>query len=114
MQGPMGSTMSMPLLPPWARAAWAIALVGVAVVHIWHAWAMRGQTRWWHAQHTAMAAGMIVMYLAGGMIGSGPALAGTVLFGALTVAVAATATLLRRREGVLNALWVPRRWTCWR
>lgn len=53
-----------------------------------------------------MAAGMMVMYLAGGMTGVGLALGGAVVFGVLTVTSAATATVLRRREHVLNPLWL--------
>lgn len=98
--------MNMTLLPDRLRVVLAVVLCGVLVVHLWHARTMTGQRRWWHLGHTAMAAGMALMY-AVPMMGL-PALQGGVaaLFAASTVVSAGAAVLLRREEGVLNPLWV--------
>lgn len=103
--GSMGSAMSMPLLPQWLRIMWAVALAGVALLHVWHVWSIPGQPRWWHGGHIIMALGMMGMYLLGM---SHPSLywVGVVLFAVLTVALGTTAVVFRRREGVLNLLWV--------
>ncbi|MDR7303699.1 DUF5134 domain-containing protein [Haloactinomyces albus] len=98
--------MSMPLLPMWLRIVWVVALCGVIVTHVGHAVAMPGQRRWWHVGHTAMAAGMALMYLLPRM--QHPALyrAGLVLFVLIMVAEAAATAVFRRREGMLNPLWL--------
>lgn len=103
--GSMGSAMSMPLLPQWLRIVWALALAGVVGLHTGHAWTRPGQGRWWHTGHIIMALGMIGMYLLG-MTYPGLSRAGVVLFAVLTLAVAATAVVVGRREAVLNPLWV--------
>lgn len=98
-------TMSMPLLPDWAQWAWTAVFLGIAVVHVWHAWSMRGQPRWWHLGHTIMAVGMLVMYALPSMNYPGTYRAGLVLFLLVAAAEAAAAIVLRRREGTLNPLW---------
>jgi hypothetical protein len=103
--GPMGPAMSMPLLPQWLRIVWAVALAGVLLVHVWHAWSVPGQPRWWHIGHIIMALGMMGMYLVG-MAHTGLSRAGVVLFAVMTAALATTAVVFRRRERVLNPLWV--------
>lgn len=103
---PMHEMMAMPLLPRWLAIAWAVALLGVVVLHIHHAWPMSGQPRWWHIGHTAMAAGMIGMYLLPTMTQPALARAGLVLFSAITVAVLATTMVCRQHEGALNPLWL--------
>ena len=105
MSSAMGSTMSMPLLPQWLRIVWALALAVVVVLHTGHAWTRPGQGRWWHTGHIIMALGMIGMYLLG-TTHPGLSWAGVVLFAVLTLAVATTAVVLRRREAVRNPLWV--------
>ncbi|MFZ0121089.1 MAG: hypothetical protein WAN20_02855 [Pseudonocardiaceae bacterium] len=97
--------MSMPLLPQWLRIMWAVALAGVLVLHVWHAWSRPGQPRWWHIGHIIMALGMMGMYLLG-MAHPGLYRAGVALFAVMTVALATTAVVFRRREHVLNPLWV--------
>lgn len=99
-------SMASSMLPEWLRLAWAALLGVVVVVHIGHAVAMSEQRRWWHVGHTIMAAGMALMYLLPGM--RYPALhqAGLVLFALLSVGFAAAVVILRRREGILNPLWV--------
>ncbi|MHA6797924.1 DUF5134 domain-containing protein [Bounagaea algeriensis] len=98
-------TMSMPLLPEWAQWAWSAVFLGIAVVHVWHAWSMRGQSHWWHIGHTIMAAGMLLMYALPGTHHPGTYRAGLVLFLLVAAAEAVTAVVLRRREGALNPLW---------
>lgn len=93
----------MPLLPSWLRLAWTAVLCGVLVLHLVHAWAMPGQRRWWHAGHTVMAAGMVVMYLLPHLTRQVP---GAALFAVLTASSAGAAIVFRYREGVLNPLWV--------
>ncbi|MEU7401887.1 DUF5134 domain-containing protein [Streptomyces sp. NPDC044948] len=97
---------TMPLMPGWARALWAVALAGVVLVHVRHAWVLPGQRRWWHVGHTVMALGMAAMYLLPRMAHSGLYVAGVMLFTAVTVTEAAATVWHRRREGVLNPLWV--------
>ncbi|MGH3827111.1 MAG: DUF5134 domain-containing protein [Pseudonocardiaceae bacterium] len=97
--------MSMPLLPQWLRVVWALALAGVVLVHVSHAWFLPGQGRWWHTGHIIMALGMIGMYLLG-MTHPGLSWAGVALFGVLTLALATTAVVCGRREAALNPLWV--------
>lgn len=105
MHGEMAA-MSMPLLPMWLRIVWVVALCGVIVTHVGHAVAMPGQRRWWHIGHTAMAVGMALMYLLPRM--QHPALyqAGLVLFVLIMVTEAAATAVFRRREGILNPLWL--------
>jgi hypothetical protein len=62
MPGPMDSMMNMALLPVGVRAGWALVLVAVALVHLWHARSMSGQPRWWHIVHVLMSVGMLTMY----------------------------------------------------
>ncbi|MCH0559715.1 DUF5134 domain-containing protein [Streptomyces sp. MUM 16J] len=99
-------TMDMPLLPQWLRICWAAAYGGVVVLHLWHAWSMAGQRRWWHTGHTVMALGMLLMYVVPRGGHDGPYRAGTAVFGLLAVAIAVVTVALSLREGVLNALWV--------
>jgi hypothetical protein len=98
--------MSTSLLPMWLRVGWAVALGAVTLVHIWHAGARPGQTRWWHAGHALMALGMMAMYLLGRTAHPGLSRLGVMLFGACSAALAVTALVVRRRDGVLNRLWV--------
>ncbi|TQJ00964.1 DUF5134 domain-containing protein [Amycolatopsis cihanbeyliensis] len=98
--------MTSPLLPEWLRIVLAAVLCGVAVLHVGHVLAMRGQRRWWHAGHTVMALGMAAMYLLPRMRNEGLYEAGLVLFALFTVAVVIGALLIRRNEGVLNPLWI--------
>lgn len=98
-------TMSMPLLPDWMSFAWAAVLAGVLAVHAWHAWSMRAQCRWWHLGHTAMAAGMLAMYLDPDMANPVLHRVDPVVFALVAVAEAGAAVVFRRREGVLNPLW---------
>lgn len=97
--------MTMPLLPSWLRVVWIVALCAVIVLHIAHAWAMPGQRRWWHLGHTAMAAGMALMYALPRMQYTGLYRAGLVLFAVITVATAVTTVVFRWREGRANPLW---------
>ncbi|MGB7795292.1 MAG: hypothetical protein WBL53_03380 [Pseudonocardiaceae bacterium] len=97
--------MSMPLLPQWLRIVWAVALAGVLLLHVWHAWSRPSQPRWWHIGHIIMALGMMGMYLLG-MAHPGLYRVGVVFFAVMTVALATTAVVFRRREHVLNPLWV--------
>ncbi|WP_216892942.1 DUF5134 domain-containing protein [Nocardia alni] len=100
----MGSMTTM--LPEWVRLVWALVLVVVALLHIWHARSLLGQPRWWHAAHTAMAVGMVAMYAADpmGQIGLDRVL--LAIFGALAVVLAVVTIAVGRREGVVNPLWV--------
>ena len=100
------ASMITPLLPLWLRLAWIIALGAIVVTHVGHAVAMPGQRRWWHLGHTAMAAGMALMYLLPRMQHPDLYPAGLVLFALVTLAEATATTVLRRREGVLNPLWM--------
>lgn len=100
----MQHTMSMPLLPGWLRIVLVATLGLVLLLHAWHAVGLAGQHRWWHAGHTGMAAGMIVMYLF--MMIPAVSWALLVVFAVLTVAVAAASLWWWRREGVVNPLWV--------
>lgn len=106
MHGDMDMSMSMPLLPPWLRIAWTITMCGVAVLHAWHAVAFARQVRWWHCGHTAMAAGMAVMYASGAALDPRLRNAGLALFALATVLAAIAAPLMRRREGAVDPLWV--------
>jgi Domain of unknown function (DUF5134) len=94
------------LLPGWVRVVWVVALAVVAVLHIWHGATMSGQARWWHSVHTAMALGMIGMYATDPMRQRGLYYMLAVLFAVIAVALAVTAIVVRRRERVLNPLWV--------
>lgn len=96
----------MSLLPMWLRIGWAVALGTAALVHLMHAGARPGQARWWHAGHTLMALGMMTMYLIDCTAHPGMCRLGVMLFGTWAVALAVTALLARRRDGVLNRLWV--------
>ncbi|MCV7220991.1 DUF5134 domain-containing protein [Mycolicibacterium elephantis] len=95
----------MPMLPGWIRLLWMLALAVVAAVHIWHGVTMTGQARWWHGAHTVMAVGMLAMYAADPMRQAGLDRALVVVFAVVTVAIAATAAALSRREGRANPLW---------
>lgn len=106
MRDGMDTGMSMPLLPPWLRVVWVVALGVALVLHVGHAWAMPGQRRWWHVGHTMMAAGMALMYALPRMLYPGLYRVGLVLFAVLTLAVAAATVAVRRHEGTLNPLWV--------
>jgi hypothetical protein len=101
----MEPAMSMPLLPQWLRIVWAVALTGVLLLHLWHAWYIPGQPRWWHTGHIIMALGMMGMYLLG-MAHSGLYRAGVALFAIMTLALVTTAVVFRRQERVLNPLWM--------
>ena|SRR5699024_954889 len=103
---PMHESMTMPLLPQWLAITWAVVLVGVTAVHVWHAWAMRGQPRWWHIGHTTMALGMAAMYLLPAMSHPGFARFGLTAFGVISLGVMSTAVLHWWREGVANPLWL--------
>ncbi len=93
-------------MPTWVRLGWAAVLCVVGVWHVGHAVAMRGERRRWHAGHTVMAAGMASMYLLPRMSHPGWYPAGLAVF-ALAAAVVVALTLgYRRRDGVLNPLWV--------
>ncbi|NVI86219.1 DUF5134 domain-containing protein [Actinomadura sp. BRA 177] len=98
--------MSMPLLPMWLRIGWTVALGAVVLVHLWHAGSRPGQARWWHAGHTSMALSMAGMYLWGRGIHPDLYRVGGWVFAAWAVALVVTAEAARRREGVLNRLWV--------
>jgi Domain of unknown function (DUF5134) len=104
MPGPMDSMMNMSLLPVWVRAAWAVALVAVALMHVWHARCMSGQPRWWHIVHVLMSVGMLAMYADIHQRGLNWLIA--VVFAAAAVALTVTVGVLRRRERSLNPLWV--------
>ena len=104
MPGPMDSMMNMSLLPVWVRAAWAVALVAVALVHVWHARSMSGQPRWWHILHVLMSVGMLAMYADMHQRGLNWLIA--VVFAAAAAALAVTIGVLRGRERSLNPLWV--------
>ncbi|MHA6805884.1 hypothetical protein [Salinifilum ghardaiensis] len=97
--------MSTPLLPEWARWAWSAVFLAITAVHVWHAASMRSQPRWWHVGHTIMAVGMLLMYAMPHMGHSATFRLGLAVFVLLAAAEAATAVVLRRREGVLNPLW---------
>jgi Domain of unknown function (DUF5134) len=102
---PMHTTMTS-LLPGWVRLVWVVALGVMAVLHIWHGATTSGQARWWHGAHTAMALGMIGMYAAGPMRQRALDNALEVLFAVIAVVLVVTAVVVRRRERVLNPLWV--------
>jgi hypothetical protein len=104
MPGPLDSMMNMSLLPVWVRAAWAVALVAVALVHVWHARSMSGQPRWWHIVHVLMSVGMFAMYADIHQRGLNWLIA--VVFAAAVVALAVTIGVLRGRKRSLNPLWV--------
>src|SRR5699024_7662082 len=103
---PMHESMTMPLLPQWLAITWAVILFGVTAVHVWHAWAMRGQPRWWHIGHTAMALGMAAMYLLPTMSHPGFGRFGLATFAVITAAVLGAGILCWWREGVANPLWL--------
>lgn len=89
----MTPDMTMPvmrsaLLPDGLRVVWAVVLCGVVVCHVAHLSAMDGRHRWWHAGHTAMAAGMLVMYAVPRPPGSVAYRVGLGLFAALTTVLA--------------------------
>ncbi len=105
MPMPMPTTM-LTLLPGWVRVLWIVALAVVAVLHIWHGATTPAQPRWWHGAHTAMALGMIGMYAADPMRQRGLYDVLEVLFAVVAVALVVTAVVVRRRERVLNPLWV--------
>lgn len=98
--------MDSALLPGWLRVFWAVLLFGVVVAHTAHASLMRGQRRWWHGVHTAMAAAMLLMYLLPQMSYPGPYHAGLALFAVLTVSLIVSTALLHRREGTVSPLWI--------
>jgi hypothetical protein len=104
MPGPMDSMMNMSLLPVWVWAAWAVALVAVALVHVRHARSMSGQPRWWHIVHVLMSVGMLAMYADMHQRALNWLIA--VVFAAAAVALAVTIGVLRGRERSLNPLWV--------
>jgi hypothetical protein len=104
MPGPMDSMMNMSLLPVWVRAAWAVALVAVALVHLWHARSMSGQPHWWHIVHVLMSVAMLAMYT--DMHQRGLTCLIAVVFAAAAVGLAVTIGVLRGRERSLNPLWV--------
>jgi len=97
---------SMPLLPEWLRMLWVAALLGATALHVRHAWLMPGRVRWWHAGHTTMAIGMILMYLLDRM--QHPALyqAELAVFASALLTVAAITAAISRGEGALNPLWL--------
>lgn len=98
--------MTMPLLPQWLSVAWALVLLGVVGLHVWHSYTRTGQHRWWHLAHTVMALGMIGMYLLPVMTDPGLARAGLLCFAAGTVLLFACTATLGRREGGLNPVWL--------
>lgn len=107
----MGSTntdmaMDTPWLPHWLRLVWAAALLVVLLLHVWHAWSMSDQPRWWHLGHTLMAAGMGLMYLLPRMAHETLYRFGVPVFALLTVATVTLAAVLYLRERVLNPLWL--------
>ncbi|WP_019813624.1 DUF5134 domain-containing protein [Saccharomonospora saliphila] len=102
----MTGSMEAAPLPPWARAAWALALCVVLALHLSHARVMSGRHRWWHLGHTAMAAGMVSMYALPRMGHEQLYRAGLVVFALLTLALLSAVLLLRRRDGGLDPLWV--------
>ena len=98
--------MEMPFLPEWLRVVWALLMLAAVVAHAAHVRTMSGQRQWWHVSHTAMAAGMTLMYLVPMMSAPTTYRVGMVLFASGTLAMAAVTVWLRRREGVLNPLWI--------
>lgn len=98
-------TMSMPWLPGWLRVLWAVLLCAVFALHLWHAWSMSGQVRWWHVAHCAMAAGMVVMYLFAQADHRDLYRAGAWFFGVLTLAMVAAGAVWWRRDGMPVTLW---------
>lgn len=103
---PMHESMTMPLLPQWLAVTWAVVLLGVTAVHVWHAWSMTGQPRWWHVGHTVMALGMAAMYLLPTMSHPGFARFGLAAFAVISVAALGAGVLHWRHEGVANPLWL--------
>lgn len=103
---PMHEPMTMPLLPQWLAITWAVILLAVTAVHVWHAWTMTGQPRWWHIGHTAMALGMAAMYLLPTMSHPGFGRFGLAAFAVISVVVLVAAVLCWWREGVANPLWL--------
>ncbi|MFC7339899.1 hypothetical protein [Saccharopolyspora griseoalba] len=92
--------------PEWVRLLWVVALVGVLATHLWHAWVMPGQPRWWHVGHAATAVAMIAMYSLPHVQHHELYRGGFLLFALAAVAEAGTAVLLRLREGMFNPLWL--------
>lgn len=93
------------LLPDWLRAVWIVALCGVAVLHLRHAWVMTGQRRYWHIGHILMGVGMAYMYLphSAHLI---PSVAGTAVFATAAIASTIAAVWFRLRYGALQPLWI--------
>ncbi len=104
---PMNHEMGLmsTMLPVWIRVAWSIALAVVAVLHLWHAAALRGQPRWWHGVHTAMAVGMAAMYAADPMKQAGLDRAMFTVFAVVAVGLVVVTAGVGRREGAANPLW---------
>lgn len=106
MEDMTGMDTSMPLLPTWMRVLWVVALIIALVAHLGHVYHMSGQQRWWIFGHVIMAAAMIPMYM--------PEILGEVdfswlairLFISAALVTAAVSITMRRRENVLNPLWV--------
>lgn len=100
------TAMTMSLLPWWPRLLWTLALMLVALLHVWHAYAQPGQGRWWHSTHIAMALGMAAMYAADPMDQRALDHTLAVIFGILTLVLLVATVLIRQREHVLNPRWV--------
>lgn len=49
-------------IPTWLSVLALVGYAGVVLVHVHHARALRGPSRWWHAGHLLMALGMIDMF----------------------------------------------------
>ncbi len=98
----------MPLLPEWLRMLWVAALLGATALHVRHAWLMPGRVRWWHAGHTTMAIGMILMYLLDRM--QHPALyqAELAVFASALLTVAAITAAISPRRGCAQPIVVGR------
>lgn len=96
----------MPLLPGWLALVLTVALCAVWLLHLRHAWVMRGSRRWWHAGHMAMAAGMIAMCLLPQAQHARLYWAGVCAFGALGAGAGSFTVAIWRREGRPDWLWV--------
>src|SRR5215469_12509288 len=104
----MGSSMGMSaehLLPSWLRMVWIAICAVILILHLRHAFSMRGQRRIWHSGHSLMALGMMYMFLPGGILAL-PTLAGVVVFALATAATAMWVVYALAHQQPLDFLWV--------
>ena len=101
-----GSATDMSIMPGWVRLLWTIALLVVALLHVWHARVQSGQGRWWHGTHVVMALGMAAMYGADSMRQSRLDHWLTAVFAVVTVALVIVIVVVRQRERAVSMRWM--------